>query len=46
MTAAVVCGCTLGLSLEDTAALGLHAGAVTAASPETNAPGLRGIMNG
>ncbi len=43
MTAAVVCGCTTGLGLEDTAELGLLAGATTAASPETNSPALRDI---
>lgn len=45
MTSAIVCGSALGLSLEDTAALGLLAGAVTAASTETSAPQLRDIID-
>lgn len=44
-TAAVVCGSALGLSLGETAAAGIRAGAVSVASPETNAPELRSVFD-
>lgn len=43
MTAAIVLGCSMGMSLRDTALLGLRAGSITAASGETNAPGLKNL---
>lgn len=45
-TAAIVCGSTLGLTLEECARSAVHAGAISAASPETNAPELKQIFKG
>lgn len=43
-TAAIVCGSALGLTLEECARSAVHAGALTVASEETNAPELRTVF--
>lgn len=46
VAAAIVYGGTHGMSLEETAKLAVRAGAITVASPETNAPELAELVQG